>query len=84
MKGWQKSMSRPERKGTAVHMIQYAGIIRKMKGGVKEKTKKSHKRKKKTEQLKYPGERVQIDIKYVLEECIQFGTRAQKNYQIIA
>lgn len=58
------------RKEGGVHMIQYAGIIRKMKGGVKEKTKKSHKRKKKTEQLKYPGERVQIDIKYVPEECI--------------
>lgn len=54
-----------------------------MKGGVKEKTKKSHKRKKKTEQLKYPEERVQIDIKYVPEECIQFGTRAQKNYHQI-
>ncbi|WP_314294622.1 DDE-type integrase/transposase/recombinase [Leptotrichia massiliensis] len=57
-------------------------IIREMKGGVKEKTKKPHKRKKKTEQAKYPGERVQIDIKYVPEECIQFGTRDQKYYQI--
>ncbi|BBM58666.1 transposase [Leptotrichia hongkongensis] len=59
-------------------------IIRKMKGNAKEKPKKQHKRKKKVEQAKYPGERVQIDIKYVPEECIQFGTRDQKYYQITA
>lgn len=59
-------------------------IIRKMKGNTKEKPKKPHKRKKKAEQAKYPGERVQIDIKYVPEECIQFGTRDQKYYQITA
>ena len=59
-------------------------IIRKMKGNAKEKPKKLHKRKKKVEQAKYPGERVQIDIKYVPEECIQFGTRDQKYYQITA
>ena len=59
-------------------------IIRKMKGNAKEKLKKQHKRKKKVEQAKYPGERVQIDIKYVPEECIQFGTRDQKYYQITA
>ena len=53
-------------------------IIRKMKGNAKEKPKKLYKRKKKVEQAKYPGERVQIDIKYVPEECIQFGTRDQK------
>ena len=59
-------------------------IIRRMKGNAKEKPKKPHKRKKKAEQAKYPGERVQIDIKYVPEECIQFGTRDQKYYQITA
>lgn len=59
-------------------------IIRKMKGDVKEKPKKLHKRKKKIEQVKYPGERVQIDIKHVPEECIQFGARDQKYYQITA
>ena len=41
-------------------------------------------RKKKVEQAKYPGERLQIDIKYVPEECIQFGTHDQKYYQITA
>ena len=55
-----------------------------MKGNAKEKPKKQHKRKKKIEQAKYPGERVQIDIKYVPEECIKFGTRDQKYYQITA
>ena len=59
-------------------------IIRRMKGNAKEKLKKQHKRKKKVEQAKYPGDRVQIDIKYVPEECIQFGTRDQKYYQITA
>jgi len=59
-------------------------IIRKMKDNAKEKLKKLHKRKKKIEQAKYPGERVQIDIKYVPEECIKFGTRDQKYYQITA
>ena len=59
-------------------------IIRRMKGNAKEKPKKLYKRKKKAEQAKYPGERVQIDIKYVPEECIQFGTRDQKYYQITA
>ena len=59
-------------------------IIKKIKGNAKEKLKKQHKRKKKVEQAKYPGERVQIDIKYVPEECIQFGTRDQKYYQITA
>ncbi|WP_369713568.1 hypothetical protein AB8B23_04170 [Leptotrichia sp. HSP-342] len=53
-----------------------------MKGDVKKKSKKPHKRKKKIEQAKYPGEGVQIDVKYVPEECIQFGTRDQKHYQI--
>ena len=59
-------------------------IIKKIKGNAKEKLKKQHKRKKKVEQAKYPRERVQIDIKYVPEECIQFGTRDQKYYQITA
>ena len=59
-------------------------ITKKIKGNAKEKLKKQHKRKKKVEQAKYPGERVQIDIKYVPEECIQFGTRDQKYYQITA
>ena len=56
-------------------------ITKKIKGNAKEKLKKQHKRKKKVEQAKYPGDRVQIDIKYVPEECIQFGTRDQKYYQ---
>ena len=55
-----------------------------MKGNAKEKPKKLHKRKKKAEQAKYPGERVQIDIKYVPEECIQFDIHDQKYYQITA
>ena len=55
-----------------------------MKGNAKEKPKKLYKRKKKVEQAKYPGERILIDIKYVPEECIQFGTRDQKYYQITA
>ena len=59
-------------------------IIRKMKDNAKEKLKKLHKRKKKVEQANYPGERVQIDIKYVPEECIKFGTCDQKYYQITA
>ena len=33
-------------------------IIKKIKGNAKEKLKKQHKRKKKVEQAKYPGERV--------------------------
>ena len=49
-----------------------------------EKAQKLHRRKKKVEQAKYPGERVHIDIKYVPEECIQFGTCDQKQYQITA
>ena len=59
-------------------------IIKKIKGNAKEKLKKQHKRKKKVEQAKYPRERVQIDIKYVPEECIKFGTCDQKYYQITA
>ena len=59
-------------------------IIKKIKGNAKEKLKKQHKRKKKVEQAKYPGERVQIDIKYVPRECICFGTNDQNYYQITA
>lgn len=55
-----------------------------MKGDVKENPKKPYRRKKKIEQAKYPGERIQIDIKYVPKECIQFGTCDQKYYQITA
>ncbi len=32
----------------------------------------------------YPGEKVQIDIKYIPRECICFGTNDQNYYQITA
>lgn len=35
-------------------------------------------------QATYPGEKVQIDIKYVPRECICFGTNDQNYYQITA
>ncbi len=32
----------------------------------------------------YPGERVQIDVKYVPNECIDFASHHSKYYQITA
>lgn len=59
-------------------------IIRKIKNKKEKKPKKIYKSNKKVKQASYPGERVQIDIKYVPRECICFGTRNQNYYQITA
>lgn len=32
----------------------------------------------------YPGDKVQVDIKYVPRECLRFNTMDKKNYQITA
>lgn len=38
----------------------------------------------KPEQTSYPGEKVQIDIKYVLQQCIGWDSRGKRYYQITA
>lgn len=38
----------------------------------------------KPEKVRYPGEKVQIDIKYVPEECIGFNSQGIRYYQITA
>src|SRR5690606_42148137 len=42
------------------------------------------KTKQKKNKAKYPGERVQIDIKYVPNECIGFASNTSRYYQITA
>ena len=63
-------------------------IIRKMKGNAKEKPKKQHKRKKKVEQAKYPGERVHKFWKWqentVWAETGGEGDRVRDNPSIFA
>ena len=46
--------------------------------------KKKYKSKPNIEKAKYPGEKVQIDIKYIPKECIKFGSRDKNYYQITA
>lgn len=58
--------------------------IRKMKLNVKHKRKSYPKSKYHKNPATYPGERVQIDIKYVPNECIGFASYHSRYYQITA
>ena len=44
--------------------------------------KKKYKLKLNVEKVKYPGEKVQIDIKYIPKECIKFVLKDKNYYQI--
>ena len=46
--------------------------------------KKKYKSKSNIEKAKYPGEKVQIDIKYIPKECIKFEPSDKNYYQITA
>ena len=59
-------------------------IIRKIRDNKPKKPKRLYKSTKKVKQATYPGEKVQIDIKYVPRECICFGMNDQNYYQITA
>ena len=59
-------------------------IIRKIRDNKPKKLKRLYKSTKKVKQATYPGEKVQIDIKYVPRECICFGMNDQNYYQITA
>lgn len=58
--------------------------IRKMKLNKKEKKKSKSKKKKKTIKCNYPGEMVQVDVKYVPNSCIGFASTHSRYYQITA
>lgn len=58
--------------------------IRKMKLNVKHKRKSYPKSKYHKNPATYPGERVQIDVKYVPNECIGFASYHSRYYQITA
>ena len=58
--------------------------IRKMKLNVSKKRKSYPKSKYKRKIATYPGERVQIDVKYVPNECIGFASYHSRYYQITA
>ena len=58
--------------------------IRKMKLKKKKREKKYPKSKYKKPIVTYPGERVQIDVKYVPNECIGFASYYNRYYQITA
>lgn len=58
--------------------------IRKMKLNKNEKQKKYPKSKYKKPTVTYPGERVQIDVKYVPNECIGFASHHVRYYQLTA
>ena len=58
--------------------------IRKMKLKKKKKQKKYPKSKYKKPTVTYPGQRVQIDVKYVPNECIGFVSYHSRYYQITA
>lgn len=59
-------------------------IIRKIRNSKPEKPKRLYKSTKKVKQAAYPGEKVQIDIKYVPRESLYFGMNDQNYYQITA
>src|SRR5690625_114158 len=58
--------------------------IRKMKLKKKKKHKTYPKSKYKKPTASYPGQRVQIDVKYVPNECIGFASHHSRYYQITA
>lgn len=58
--------------------------IRKMKINVKKKNKSYPRTGHKKDPATYPGERVQIDVKYVPIECIGFASYHSRYYQITA
>ena len=58
--------------------------IRKMKLKKKKKQKRYPKTKYKKPTVTYPGQRVQIDVKYVPNECIGFASYHSRYYQITA
>ena len=58
--------------------------IRKMRLKKKKKRKKYPKSKYKKPTVTYPGQRVQIDVKYVPNECIGFASYYSRYYQITA
>lgn len=58
--------------------------IRKMKLNKKKKQKNYPKTKYKIPTVNYPGQRVQIDVKYVSNECIGFASYHSRYYQITA
>ncbi len=58
--------------------------IRRMKLNVVKRNKSYPKSKYKKIQAKYPGERVQIDVKFVPNECIGFASNHSRYYQITA
>lgn len=58
--------------------------IRKMKLNKKKDQKKFPKSKYKKPTVTYPGQRVQIDVKYVPNECIGFASYHSRYYQITA
>ena len=58
--------------------------IRKMRLKKKKKQKKYPKSKYKKPTVTYPGQRVQIDVKYVPNECIGFASYHSRYYQITA
>ena len=58
--------------------------IRKMKLNKKKKKKSYPKSKYKKPTVTYPGQRVQIDVKYVPNECIGFASYHSRYYQITA
>lgn len=58
--------------------------IRKMKLNKPKKRKSYPKSKYKKPSVSYPGERVQIDVKYVPNECIGFASCHSRYYQITA
>ena len=60
-------------------MTQCVKKIRQIRDNKVVVKKKKYKSKLNVEKAKYPGEKVQIDIKYIPKECIKFELR-DKNY----
>lgn len=58
--------------------------IRKLNNKIKTEKKKYPKTKYISPKIAYPGEKVQIDIKYIPNHCIKFGPRDKNYYQITA
>ena len=63
----------------------YGSMIKQIRKIPKEKIKKRYGYTKYTEiKGQYPGDKVQVDIKYVPRECLKFETQDKKYYQITA
>ena len=84
LKEWQRFMFKHKKEGYSRSYDSMCKKIQQIRDNKVVVKKKKYKSKSNIEKAKYPGEKVQIDIKYIPKECIKFELRDKNYYQIIA